>query len=245
MSRTSAWILFVTMLVVGCASSGAGAGVDASNQTDGVLSAADADAGTNDAVADSAQQLDVANDIEAVDVFSIDSVLNDSVADAVLIDSPATDAQAGSGCGPLEHECLCAGGSYCLASNAMCISPDSPCPGSKDVTSDAACPQGQYSCPCATGSYCLFIGAMCISPSSPCPADAQSSDVAQPNDTATDSIDATMSGGQPGDLCGEPGEATCSTSLVCCYPCGIPGCHNKCAVPCSDSWCSGGCPMLP
>ena len=51
-------------------------------------------------------------------------------------------------------------------------------------------------------------------------------------------------GGQQGDPCG--GDAgPCVEGLACCYPCGIQGCQNKCAVPCDDPWCSGGCPMLP
>jgi len=38
----------------------------------------------------------------------------------------------------------------------------------------------------------------------------------------------------------------CRPDLVCCYPCGIPGCDNICLVPCSDSMgCVGGCPLAP
>lgn len=33
----------------------------------------------------------------------------------------------------------------------------------------------------------------------------------------------------------------CAAGLACCYPCGIPGCENRCSRPASD----GHCPLLP
>jgi hypothetical protein len=36
-------------------------------------------------------------------------------------------------------------------------------------------------------------------------------------------------------------DSECSTGLKCCYPCGIPGCHNECIQPLA----SGACPMFP
>ena len=52
--------------------------------------------------------------------------------------------------------------------------------------------------------------------------------------------------GDVGDLCGQSG-GDCLPDLVCCYPCGIPGCAFKCQEPCEDNevWCADGCPMLP
>jgi len=52
--------------------------------------------------------------------------------------------------------------------------------------------------------------------------------------------------GEVGDLCGPDG-GYCQPELVCCYPCGIPGCQWTCAAPCDEAeeWCAGGCPMLP
>lgn len=32
----------------------------------------------------------------------------------------------------------------------------------------------------------------------------------------------------------------CASGLLCCYPCGVPGCDNQCIVPVM-----GGCPLLP
>lgn len=58
--------------------------------------------------------------------------------------------------------------------------------------------------------------------------------------------------------CGLPGEglpegavceadAECAEGLLCCYPCGIAGCPDRCTVPCGDDvpWCAGGCPLYP
>ncbi len=46
-------------------------------------------------------------------------------------------------------------------------------------------------------------------------------------------------GGLPlGAECGSG--ATCATGLLCCYPCGIPGCVNRCSTPMG-----GRCPLLP
>lgn len=43
---------------------------------------------------------------------------------------------------------------------------------------------------------------------------------------------------------GEPcsGDEVCATGLLCCYPCGIPGCVNRCGAPDPHT---GRCPLLP
>jgi hypothetical protein len=79
---------------------------------------------------------------------------------------------AGQPCPGFQHVCACATGSYCLAGNAACITPSSPCPVHKDAgAADAGphCGALQHACACATGSYCLAAGAACIAPSAPCP----------------------------------------------------------------------------
>lgn len=50
--------------------------------------------------------------------------------------------------------------------------------------------------------------------------------------------------GDVGDPCGQNG-GECKEGLVCCYPCGIPGCIFECSEPCdaTEPWCEGGCPM--
>lgn len=42
------------------------------------------------------------------------------------------------------------------------------------------------------------------------------------------------------------GDGDCAVGEVCCYPCGTPGCENRCTAPCMDGpGCAGGCPLLP
>lgn len=53
-------------------------------------------------------------------------------------------------------------------------------------------------------------------------------------------------GGLPeGAVC--DADAECAEGLLCCYPCGIAGCPNRCTLPCDENvpWCAGGCPMYP
>ncbi len=48
-------------------------------------------------------------------------------------------------------------------------------------------------------------------------------------------------GGSAADL--DAGALPCGAGLVCCYPCGIPDCVDRCAVPCEGDGCQpGGCP---
>jgi hypothetical protein len=37
------------------------------------------------------------------------------------------------------------------------------------------------------------------------------------------------------------GDGQCSGGLKCCYPCGIPGCQNRCTTPADG----GECPLVP
>jgi hypothetical protein len=56
---------------------------------------------------------------------------------------------------------------------------------------------------------------------------------------ATDA-DETREGGLPeGSDCTSTPE--CASGLACCYPCGIPGCHDKCIKVDAD----GKCPLFP
>lgn len=64
------------------------------------------------------------------------------------------------------------------------------------------------------------------------PVDAGSAD-------ASADVTASDGGGLPlGAEC--TGGATCAAGLLCCYPCGIPGCVNRCSTPLG-----GRCPLLP
>lgn len=81
---------------------------------------------------------------------------------------------------------------------------------------------------CPTGFYCHF-SPMCglWNETGSCPGDCQS--------TAP---------GQEGDVCNRYRQ--CADGLVCCYPCGIAGCENRCAVPCSPGpGCFHGCYLYP
>ena len=50
-----------------------------------------------------------------------------------------------------------------------------------------------------------------------------------------------------GDPCGQSANGrACAQGLVCCYPCGIPGCQYRCQTPCAAGpACINGCPLLP
>lgn len=88
------------------------------------------------------------------------------IADVGGICEPASDA--GNGilhCGATQHVCACANGAYCLAGNALCIAPTSPCPAGISL----ACPTTEHVCQCSIGAQCAPLGAACTSPSSPCP----------------------------------------------------------------------------
>ena len=101
----------------------------------------------------------------------------------------------------------------------------------------AVCSAGQCQ-ECLAGAWALVYYDCVKSPSDAGTPDADAS--------ATEIVDdVTTTGGQPGDLCDGSGQSTCATGLVCCYPCGIPGCQNKCAAPCSGPGCAGGCPIVP
>jgi hypothetical protein len=50
-----------------------------------------------------------------------------------------------------------------------------------------------------------------------------------------------MSSGDAGVGLPCPNGTECAKGLLCCYPCGIPGCDNQCMPP--DP--SGGCPLFP
>jgi len=67
-------------------------------------------------------------------------------------------------CGPRQHECACATGSYCLRIGEACMVPTTSCP--TNVTSYEA---PMHSCACATGSYELPLGYACEVPTAACP----------------------------------------------------------------------------
>ena len=76
------------------------------------------------------------------------------------------------------------------------------------------------------------------------PIDAAPIDAAQ----GFDGPDGDFAG--PGEICGtsdvdlDAGARTCAPGLICCYPCGIADCADRCTAPCTPGpGCqTGGCP---
>lgn len=82
----------------------------------------------------------------------------------------------------------------------------------------------------------------------PTPDAADTLDVAETADDVAldDAADGTDATGGVGAKCQDPSDPPCGSGLVCCYPCGIPGCTNKCMTPCAEGpGCTNGCPLLP
>jgi hypothetical protein len=124
---------------------------------------------------------------------------------------------AGSGfCGGLIGA-QCPADSWCDLPNG-CGFPDAPgqCK-KKPLGCDADCPGV---CGCDGNFYC-----------NECVANAQGIDTS--GDTSCFSKDAGVGTG-----CQNDGD--CNSGLLCCYPCGIPGCQNQCMQPDPN----GGCPMF-
>jgi hypothetical protein len=76
-------------------------------------------------------------------------------------------------------------------------------------------------------------------------------DAAGPVDAASaDAVDCDGGCAAEGEACGtsdvdlDAGARTCAPGLVCCYPCGIPDCVDRCITPCTPGpGCQeGGCP---
>jgi hypothetical protein len=89
------------------------------------------------------------------------------------------------------------------------------------------CPLGCPSaCPELAAAVCACNGGTCDAP-------------ALRVDAGTDAgVDA--GGLAAGQTCA--GDSACAAGLLCCYPCGIPGCTNRCGSPDPRT---GRCPLLP
>ncbi len=136
---------------------------------------------------------------------------------------------------------ICAGG------------PPGDCCCSGDQLGDILCQGGKWTCSIGwfySGNQCNSVG--CGGPCSlPCMTDAGASSASPDTgeadaggvDAPTDASDVVY--GQVGAVCGQDGSPPCDPELVCCYPCGIPGCQNQCTVPCTGVECVGGCMAVP
>ncbi len=147
-----------------------------------------------------------------------------TTSDAGLTDAPADSADSGPTCAGNAPSVCCTGGFAQVA--MVCEDKGWGCPAGA-VVPVAGCPGA----PCAE---------FCGGPELGWGPETDASDTSE----ADAADDATVTGAQVGDPCNGSFPA-CATGLVCCYPCGIPGCQDKCAVPCTGAGCNGGCPMLP
>ena len=83
------------------------------------------------------------------------------------------------------------------------------------------------------------------------PADATARDLAErvdltPADLALDLSPSPDGGVALGEPCGMSANgADCAPGLVCCYPCGQPGCMWRCQTPCQGPGCVNGCMLIP
>jgi hypothetical protein len=176
------------------------------------------DTGSSDAVRDiaadsSGSGLDVAIDSPFADVPATDSPSDDSPADVPASETSASDGSGdgASACSPTQPcHPYFCGCGSCNPADILCVSDDRSCP--------LGCP---LSCPELATTVCECTDRACA---------VSHSD----GGTSTD-------GGGSGTV-GTPCSADdeCMTGLLCCYPCGIPGCTNQCLEPMG-----GSCPLFP
>lgn len=161
--------------------------------------------------------LDAAADLPApMDRLPVDAA-PDVARDAPPVDA-APDAPPADGA-----TCTAAGGCHAFWCGCGRCNP-------RDIT----CTPDMRGCPLACVSACPELAtAVCRCEGGRCGAPALA-------DAGADAAaDAAVDGGSPaGTLCGSTAE--CAAGLMCCYPCGIPGCSNRCIAPMG-----GRCPLFP
>jgi hypothetical protein len=125
-----------------------------------------------------------------------------------------------------------------VAADALCLGRPAGCVSGVaggacgDAVSEPTCVAGAWTCPAGqvplTACACVGrppgSGCVCTPSGWSCP------DAAVP--------DVPRDGGVAGTRCGS--DTDCAEGLLCCYPCGIPGCTNQCTAPMR-----GRCPLIP
>ncbi len=163
-------------------------------------------------------------DAPVTDAPVTDAPVTDApVADAPVTDAPVADvaADAPMGCA---SNADCASGQVCEFALGC------------DQTRGACHSNGCQSLPVAP-QYCGCDGRTIQQTSACLPARAYRSMGACPDAGPVDA--GSDAGGLPlGAECADGG--ACAEGLLCCYPCGIPGCVNRCMTPMA-----GRCPLLP
>ena len=153
--------------------------------------------------------------------------------DAATTGSSSGTASSGASTCPAS---LPAVGSQACSGTTVCQYGHASCCGIASSFMTCKCQFGQFNC--YQTVECNFA---CAGPSD-ASSDADSSTHAPDTGVGDGSSHANDTGagdGAVGTPCGVTSE--CASGLLCCYPCGIPGCHNQCTqVP------QGGqCPLLP
>jgi hypothetical protein len=164
-----------------------------------------------------AQNNDVpSSDSQSIDVPSSSDVSRDTAAtdvptgDTVTSDRPNADSGSTCGAGAACRAYWCGCG-RCNPAEITCVSDGRECL----LDCVGTCPELET-------TVCRCVGNSCQVANTP-------------SDAGRDA-----SNGLPRDsLCGD-GIGDCAPGLLCCYPCGIPGCMNRCTEPMN-----GRCPLVP
>lgn len=161
--------------------------------------------------------VDVPSPMDVVDVVDVTDARDVVDVTDVVDTTDATDVVDAGRCDPATGcRAFWCGCGRCDPSTITCVPDDRACP----LACASACPE-------LDTAVCGCNGGTCSAPTFP-PADAG----------ADGGADA---GGLPaGELCSS--DAACAPGLLCCYPCGIPGCMNRCGAPDPRT---GRCPLLP
>ncbi len=165
-------------------------------------------------------------DLGSDDVHAVDA--------GAASDVPAADVVRCDDAGAC-HPFWCGCGS-CDPANIVC------------TTDLRGCPLGCVSsCPALDLAVCACNGSLCGAPTfrdagvvDAGPRDAGPADVGTADAGASDTGVADAGGLAAGSLC--TADTMCAPGLLCCYPCGIPGCMNRCGAPDPHT---GRCPLLP
>ena len=161
---------------------------------------------------------DVVGADRGVDVGADRGTEDVAVTDGAVADGPVTDVPGL--CDPVTgcHAFWCGCG-RCNPSEITCVADARGCP----LGCVSACPE-------LAATVCACNGGTCGAPALLVDAGA---------DAGTDA-GADAGGLAAGQTCGS--DSACAAGLLCCYPCGIPGCTNRCGSPDPRT---GRCPLLP
>ena len=150
---------------------------------------------------------------------------------------------AGADTGSCVDNIFCALGEHFDKSLCRCVSDADAGSGARACRTDLDCPPVGVACRLCPDGVSVCPGDRCV--------DGRCS-VTLPVCSSVDT------GAGPGEPCGlgsgDPAELAsasqaksprCAPGLVCCSPCGRPGCRPACMPPCAGPGCYAGCRLLP